>query len=325
MVTQEFALRAPLTRLVVFGVHEPGGRRHARRPSRRAVPNRGVRRGAVALRARRADPADARARVEGRRQRAPVHGAPARCRARVRPRDRAAPGQRDRVVGRRRRARRCRQSRDGAELSAPRARAAAVVDRDGAHRAVARAVPAGVDARGRSAEHRARRVLGAHVSPRARRRAHDRGRAHRSVAEDRPVDVRHDRPVERDVGRRAPARRALDGDHGRRRGLRPDPGEPRVPSRRHRVLSRARHDGARRRRGARRQRPSTRLPHVYVAKPRAWGVHLPLDIGPPAITLAQVIPVSEPEYQTWRRGIAGFETDLSRRAVEVADLRRTGV
>ena len=70
---------------------------------------------------------------------------------------------------------------------------------------------------------------------------------------------------------------------------------------------------------------STRLPHVYVAKPRAWGVHLPLDIGPPAITLAQVIPVSEPEYQTWRRGIAGFETDLSRRAVEVADLRRTGV
>jgi hypothetical protein len=70
---------------------------------------------------------------------------------------------------------------------------------------------------------------------------------------------------------------------------------------------------------------SSRLPHVYIARPRAWGVHLPLDVGPPAISLAQVIPVSEAEYLTWRRGIAGFETDLSLRAVDVADLRRTGV
>jgi tetratricopeptide (TPR) repeat protein len=51
---------------------------------------------------------------------------------------------------------------------------------------------------------------------------------------------------------------------------------------------------------------SSRLPHVYLAKPRAWGVHLPLDVGPPPITLAQVVPVSEAEYQTWRRGVAGL-------------------
>ena len=70
---------------------------------------------------------------------------------------------------------------------------------------------------------------------------------------------------------------------------------------------------------------SSRLPHVYLAKPRAWGVHLPLDVGPPAITLAQVIPVSEGEYQTWRRDVASFEPELARRAVAVADLRRTGV
>ena len=46
---------------------------------------------------------------------------------------------------------------------------------------------------------------------------------------------------------------------------------------------------------------SQRLPHVYVQSPRAWGLDLPLDVGPPAITLAQVFPISEAEYQTWRR------------------------
>jgi hypothetical protein len=69
---------------------------------------------------------------------------------------------------------------------------------------------------------------------------------------------------------------------------------------------------------------SRRLPHVYLAKPRGWNVHLPLDVGPPVITLVQVIPVSENEYQTWRRGVAGFEASLSARKVEVADLRRPG-
>lgn len=70
---------------------------------------------------------------------------------------------------------------------------------------------------------------------------------------------------------------------------------------------------------------SQRLPHVYVQSPKAWNVHLPLDIGPPAITLAQVFPISEAEYQTWRNlGAERFERTLIDRRVDIADLRRTG-
>jgi hypothetical protein len=71
---------------------------------------------------------------------------------------------------------------------------------------------------------------------------------------------------------------------------------------------------------------SRRLPHVYVQSPRAWGLDLPLEVGPPAITLAQVFPISENEYQTWRRlGPDRFERSLSDRKIDVADLRRAGV
>ncbi len=69
---------------------------------------------------------------------------------------------------------------------------------------------------------------------------------------------------------------------------------------------------------------SMRLPHVYVSVPRAWSVELPIDPKPPAITLAQVIPVSEAEYQLWRGDVAGFEKALSRRRADLADLRRKG-
>lgn len=70
---------------------------------------------------------------------------------------------------------------------------------------------------------------------------------------------------------------------------------------------------------------SQRLPHVYVHSPKAWQLHLPLDIGPPAITLAQVFPISEDEYQTWRTlGAERFERTLVDRRVDVADLRRSG-
>ena len=54
---------------------------------------------------------------------------------------------------------------------------------------------------------------------------------------------------------------------------------------------------------------SQRLPHVYVTVPRAWSVELPLDMKPPPITLAQVVPVSEAEYQLWRADV----TDLRRK------------
>jgi hypothetical protein len=70
---------------------------------------------------------------------------------------------------------------------------------------------------------------------------------------------------------------------------------------------------------------SQRLPHVYVQSPRAWNIELPLDEGPPAITLAQVFPISEPEYQQWRGvGPARFEAMFTERKIDIADLRRPG-
>lgn len=69
---------------------------------------------------------------------------------------------------------------------------------------------------------------------------------------------------------------------------------------------------------------SERLPHIYVTVPRIFELKLPLDLGPPPITLAQVVPVSEAEYTLWRQGVAGFEASLAQRRVDVADLRRSG-
>ena len=72
---------------------------------------------------------------------------------------------------------------------------------------------------------------------------------------------------------------------------------------------------------------SRRLPHVYVMPPKLWpALSLPLDAGPPAITLAQVILISEAESQAWRRlGATKFERSLVERGVDVADLKRSGV
>jgi hypothetical protein len=68
---------------------------------------------------------------------------------------------------------------------------------------------------------------------------------------------------------------------------------------------------------------SKRLPHVYFALPRPWRVHLPLDVGPPPITLVMVVPVSEREYQHWRQhGTRALEAALTESGVDVADLRR---
>ncbi len=70
---------------------------------------------------------------------------------------------------------------------------------------------------------------------------------------------------------------------------------------------------------------SMRLPHAYVKVPTDWRVELPLDLGPPPITLAQVFPISEAEYQQWRvLGAQEFERSLASRNVDVADLRRAG-
>lgn len=71
---------------------------------------------------------------------------------------------------------------------------------------------------------------------------------------------------------------------------------------------------------------SQRLPHLYFNVPRLWSLDLPLDVGPPAITLTQAIPVSEAEYQLWRaHGPAGLDQLWRARRVDLADLRRSGV
>jgi tetratricopeptide (TPR) repeat protein len=70
---------------------------------------------------------------------------------------------------------------------------------------------------------------------------------------------------------------------------------------------------------------SANLPHIYVQSPKAWNVELPLDEGPPAITLAQVFPISEAEYLEWRGiGAREFERLLFERNTNVADLNRKG-
>ncbi len=69
---------------------------------------------------------------------------------------------------------------------------------------------------------------------------------------------------------------------------------------------------------------SQRLPHVYITVPRAWPVELPISLGPPPITLAQVIPVSEAEYTQWRADVTAFDRSFAARDIDVSDLRRPG-
>ena len=69
---------------------------------------------------------------------------------------------------------------------------------------------------------------------------------------------------------------------------------------------------------------SERLPHVYIMVPRSWRLGLPIDDGPPPITVARVVPVSEAEYLQWRQNAAGFENALIQANVDLADLARWG-
>lgn len=69
---------------------------------------------------------------------------------------------------------------------------------------------------------------------------------------------------------------------------------------------------------------SLRLPHVYIVVPRLWDLALPIEDGPPPVTLAQVVPVSESEYALWRASPGDLELALVARGVDLADLRRTG-
>jgi hypothetical protein len=69
---------------------------------------------------------------------------------------------------------------------------------------------------------------------------------------------------------------------------------------------------------------SQRLPHVYITVPRLWRLSLPIDDGPPPITLARVVAMSEAEYLVWRRNSANFEGILAKRDVDLTDLNRPG-
>jgi hypothetical protein len=66
---------------------------------------------------------------------------------------------------------------------------------------------------------------------------------------------------------------------------------------------------------------SERLPHVLVQSPRAWNLALPLDEGPPVITVAQVVPISDAEYHRWR-AMGAVRLDREMQTVDVADLKR---
>lgn len=69
---------------------------------------------------------------------------------------------------------------------------------------------------------------------------------------------------------------------------------------------------------------SRRLPHGFITVPRAWKLKLPLEVGPPAISMAQLVPVSEAEYQIWReRGPAELERALTSGGCNLADLSRS--
>ncbi len=69
-----------------------------------------------------------------------------------------------------------------------------------------------------------------------------------------------------------------------------------------------------------------RLPHLYFTVPRPWRVPLPLDAGPPPLTLVMAVPVSDAEYQHWRaNGHVAFEAAMTGTGVDLADLRRASI
>jgi hypothetical protein len=71
---------------------------------------------------------------------------------------------------------------------------------------------------------------------------------------------------------------------------------------------------------------SQRLPHAYFTVPRRWRLRLPLDEGPPPITLTMVVPVSEAEYQYWKtHGDQALEAAFAGAVMEPADLKRASV
>lgn len=68
---------------------------------------------------------------------------------------------------------------------------------------------------------------------------------------------------------------------------------------------------------------SARFPHLFFTVPRRWGLRLPLDEGPPAITITSAVPISEAEYRFWKDGGEDLATRLA--AVDTTDFTRADV
>ena len=68
---------------------------------------------------------------------------------------------------------------------------------------------------------------------------------------------------------------------------------------------------------------SARFPHVFFTVPRRWGLRLPLDEGPPAVTITSAVPISEAEYRYWKEGGDDLATRLA--VVDAADFTRADV
>lgn len=68
---------------------------------------------------------------------------------------------------------------------------------------------------------------------------------------------------------------------------------------------------------------STRFPHLFFTVPRRWGLRLPLDEGPPAVTITSAVPISEAEYRYWKEGGDDLGTRLA--VIDSADFTRADV
>lgn len=68
---------------------------------------------------------------------------------------------------------------------------------------------------------------------------------------------------------------------------------------------------------------SARFPHLFFTVPRRWGLRLPLDEGPPAITITSAVPISEREYRYWKDGGDDLAARLAQ--LELGDLARAEV
>ena len=68
---------------------------------------------------------------------------------------------------------------------------------------------------------------------------------------------------------------------------------------------------------------SARFPHLFFTVPRRWGLRLPLDEGPPAVTITSAVPISEAEYRYWKDGGDVLGTRLA--GVDGADFTREDV